>query len=72
MTQFVTEAVLMSLIGALTGVVFGVVASYLVARFYQPTIVSVQSIFIAVGLRGGDGAVLRGLSGAAGSEPQAD
>ena len=54
--QFVTEAVLMSLIGALTGVVLGVVASYLVARFYQPTLVSIQSIFIAVGF-----AVVTGL-----------
>ncbi|HEY7907769.1 MAG TPA: ABC transporter permease [Thermomicrobiales bacterium] len=49
MTQFITESVVMSLIGALTGVVIGVLASYLVARFYQPTLVSVQSIFIAVG-----------------------
>ncbi|HEY7907363.1 MAG TPA: FtsX-like permease family protein, partial [Thermomicrobiales bacterium] len=56
LTQFVTEAVLMSLIGALTGVVLGVVASYLVGRFYQQTLVSVQSIFIAVGF-----AVVTGL-----------
>ncbi|MDQ2785520.1 MAG: ABC transporter permease [Chloroflexota bacterium] len=56
LTQFVTEAVLMSLIGALTGVALGVVASYLVARLYQPTLVSVQSIFIAVGF-----AVMTGL-----------
>ncbi|MDQ2785823.1 MAG: ABC transporter permease [Chloroflexota bacterium] len=49
LTQFITESVVMSLLGALTGVVIGVVASYLVGRFYQPTIVSVQSIFIAVG-----------------------
>jgi putative ABC transport system permease protein len=56
LTQFVTEAVVMSLIGALTGVVLGVVASYLVGRFYQPTLVSIQSIFIAVGF-----AVVTGL-----------
>ena len=56
LTQFITESVVMSLIGALTGVVIGVLASYLVARFYQPTIVSVQSIFIAVGF-----AVVTGL-----------
>jgi len=56
LTQFVTEAVLMSLIGALTGVVLGVLASYLVGRFYQQTVVSVQSIFIAVGF-----AVVTGL-----------
>jgi putative ABC transport system permease protein len=49
LTQFITESVVMSLIGALTGVVIGLLASYLVGRFYQPTIVSVQSIFIAVG-----------------------
>ena len=49
MTQFITESVVMSLIGALTGVVIGVLASYLVGRFYQQTIVSIQSIFIAVG-----------------------
>lgn len=49
LTQFITESVLMSLIGALTGVAFGLLASYLVGRFYQQTLVSVQSIFIAVG-----------------------
>ncbi len=49
LTQFITESVVMSMIGALTGVVLGVLASYLVGRFYQQTIVSVQSIFIAVG-----------------------
>jgi putative ABC transport system permease protein len=49
LTQFITESVVMSLIGALTGVVIGVLASYLVGRFYQQTLVSVQSIFIAVG-----------------------
>ncbi len=49
LTQFITESVVMSLIGALTGVVIGVLASYLVGRFYQPTLVSIQSIFIAVG-----------------------
>jgi putative ABC transport system permease protein len=38
----------MSLIGALTGVVLGVLASYLVGKYYQQTVVSVQSIFIAV------------------------
>jgi putative ABC transport system permease protein len=55
MTQFITEAVLMSLLGALTGVVFGLLASYLVGRFYQQTIVSIQSIFIAVGFAVGTG-----------------
>ncbi|MGI8690285.1 MAG: ABC transporter permease [Thermomicrobiales bacterium] len=49
LTQFITESVVMSLIGALTGVVIGVLASYLVGRFYQQTVVSIQSIFIAVG-----------------------
>jgi len=49
LTQFITESVVMSLLGALTGVVLGVLASYLVGRFYQQTVVSVQSIFIAVG-----------------------
>ncbi len=49
MTQFITESVLMSLIGALTGVVLGVLASYLVGKYYQQTVISVQSIFIAVG-----------------------
>ncbi len=55
LTQFITESVVMSLLGALTGVVIGVVASYLVGRFYQPTLVSVQSIFIAVGFAVGTG-----------------
>jgi len=49
LAQFITESVLMSLIGALIGVAFGLLSSYLVGRFYQQTIVSVQSIFIAVG-----------------------
>ncbi len=49
MTQFITESVVMSLIGALTGVVLGVLASYLVGKYYQQTVISVQSIFIAVG-----------------------
>jgi putative ABC transport system permease protein len=49
LTQFITESVMMSFMGALTGVVFGLLASYLVGRFYQQTIVSIQSIFIAVG-----------------------
>ena len=49
LTQFITESVVMSLLGALTGVVIGVLAAYLVGRFYQPTLVSIQSIFIAVG-----------------------
>ena len=48
MTQFITESVVMSLIGALIGVGFGVLASYLVGRFYQQTVISVASIFIAV------------------------
>jgi putative ABC transport system permease protein len=55
MTQFITEAVLIGLIGALTGVVFGLIASYLVGRFYQQTIVSVQSIVLAVGFAVGTG-----------------
>jgi len=49
LTQFITESVLMSLIGALIGVGVGLLTSYLVGRFYQQTIVSVQSVFIAVG-----------------------
>jgi putative ABC transport system permease protein len=55
LTQFITESVLMSLLGALTGVVFGLLASYLVGRFYQQTIVSIQSIFIAVAFAVGTG-----------------
>lgn len=39
----------MNLTGALTGMAFGLLASYLGGRFYQQTIVSIQSIFIAVG-----------------------
>jgi putative ABC transport system permease protein len=48
LTQFVTEAVLISLIGALTGVIFGLAAAFIVGKTWQRTIVSVQSIFIAV------------------------
>jgi len=40
--------VLISLIGALTGVVFGLVAAYVVGKTWQRTIVSPQSVFIAV------------------------
>jgi len=39
----------LSLTGALTGMAFGLLASYLGGRFYRQTIVSIQSIFIAVG-----------------------
>jgi putative ABC transport system permease protein len=56
LTQFITESVVMSLIGALIGVGCGVLASYLVNRYYQQTVISVQSIFIAVGF-----AVVTGL-----------
>jgi putative ABC transport system permease protein len=55
MTQFITEAVLIGLIGALTGVIFGLIASYLVGRFYQQTIVSMQSIVLAVAFAVGTG-----------------
>ncbi|MHB8646593.1 MAG: ABC transporter permease, partial [Thermomicrobiales bacterium] len=48
LTQFVTEAVLISLIGALTGVVIGLVAAYVVGKTWQRTIVSPQSVVIAV------------------------
>ncbi len=48
LTQFITEAVMISLLGALTGVALGLLAAFLVGRFYQQTIVSVESIFIAV------------------------
>jgi putative ABC transport system permease protein len=48
MTQFVTEAVLISLIGALTGVIFGLVAAFIVGKTWQRTIVSTQSVFVAV------------------------
>ena len=48
MTQFITEAVLISLIGALTGVVFGLVAAFVVGKTWQRTIVSPQSVFVAV------------------------
>jgi len=48
LTQFVTEAVLISLIGALTGVVFGLAAAFIVGKTWQRTIVSPQSVVIAV------------------------
>jgi putative ABC transport system permease protein len=48
MTQFITEAVLISLLGALTGVVFGLAASYIVGKTWERTIVSPGSIVIAV------------------------
>ena len=48
LTQFVTEAVLISLLGALTGVVFGLVAAVIVGKTWQRTIVSPQSVVIAV------------------------
>ncbi len=48
LTQFVTEAVLISLIGALTGVVFGLAAAVIVGKTWQRTIVSPQSVVIAV------------------------
>ncbi len=48
MTQFITEAVLISLIGALTGVAFGLLASYIVGKTWKTTIVSPESVFIAV------------------------
>jgi putative ABC transport system permease protein len=49
LTQFVTEAVLISLIGALTGVVIGLAAAVVVGKTWQRTIVSPQSVVIAVG-----------------------
>jgi putative ABC transport system permease protein len=48
MTQFITEAVLISLLGALTGVVFGLLASYIVGKTWERTIVSPGSVVIAV------------------------
>jgi len=48
LTQFVTEAVLISLIGAMTGVIFGLLAAFVVGKTWQRTIVSPQSVFIAV------------------------
>jgi putative ABC transport system permease protein len=49
LTQFITEAVLISLLGALTGVLFGLAASSIVGMTWERTIVSPGSIFIAVG-----------------------
>jgi putative ABC transport system permease protein len=48
LTQFITEAVLISLLGALTGVIFGLMASYIVGKTWERTIVSPGSIVIAV------------------------
>ncbi len=48
MTQFITEAVLISLIGAITGVVFGLTAALVVGQTWKRTIVSPESVFIAV------------------------
>jgi putative ABC transport system permease protein len=48
LTQFVTEAVLISLIGALTGVVCGLAAAVIVGKTWQRTIVSPESVVIAV------------------------
>jgi len=48
MTQFITEAVLISLLGAITGVIFGLTAAGIVGMTWKHTIVSPQSIVIAV------------------------
>ena len=49
LTQFITEAFMISLLGALTGVFVGLLGSWLVNRLYQPTVVSVQSVYLGVG-----------------------
>jgi len=49
LTQFLMEAIVMSLLGGLIGIIFGVVASNLVSRFAGwPTFVTPQSIIMAV------------------------
>ena len=48
LTQFITEAVLISLIGALTGVVLGLAAAFIVGATWKRTIVSPESVGIAV------------------------
>jgi putative ABC transport system permease protein len=48
MTQFITEAVLISLLGALVGVLFGLAAAYIVGKTWERTIVSPESVIVAV------------------------
>ncbi|MBA4311537.1 MAG: multidrug ABC transporter substrate-binding protein [Chlorobiaceae bacterium] len=49
LTQFLMEAIVMSLLGGLIGILFGVIASNLVSKFAGwPTFVTAQSIIMAV------------------------
>jgi putative ABC transport system permease protein len=49
--QFLTEAVVMSVLGGVTGVLAGVAASRALTEFFEwPTLVSVSSILLAVGV----------------------
>lgn len=49
LTQFLMEAIVMSLLGGLIGIIFGIVASNLVSEFAGwPTFITAQSIIMAV------------------------
>ncbi len=49
MTQFIVESILISLIGAVIGVIIGVVVSVVVGATSMRTIISIESIFMAMG-----------------------
>jgi putative ABC transport system permease protein len=56
LTQFLVEAVTLSLLGGLLGVAFGLgAARYLVARFDWPMLIQPNIIFLAVGFSGAVG-----------------
>ena len=56
LTQFLVEAITLSLIGGFIGILLGIAGTFLVAHFAQwPTELSVQSIVLAVGFAAGIG-----------------
>ena len=71
LTQFLTEAVLVSLIGGLTGVLLGVVGSQFEIAGVHPAIAT-YSIFLAFGGGRAHRPLLRHLSGGARRAPAAD
>ncbi len=57
-TQFLTEAVILTFAGGIIGMIFGVVASFLISRLTgAPFVISPTSIALAIGVSGGIGII---------------
>lgn len=55
-TQFLIEAILLTIVGGIVGMVFGIVVSYILSSFMSlPFTIALSSILLAIGVSGGIG-----------------